>query len=124
MRSASTEIAAAAMRAYGRIGKKPPAAPRIPDVAGLSEWQKLDHMDSLLRWADAQAAEGNHADAMRIYQQVLARPEEHWQCAGIIGIARMGTAEAATVIFPKLKSDNRNVRLTARNAWHSLATPR
>lgn len=121
MRSPNQEIAVGAVKAYGRIGKKPASPPRLPDPASLSEWQRLEHQDSLLRWADAQAGAGNHAEAMRVYQAALSRPEEHWQCAALIGIAKMGTPEAAAAIFLKLKSPNRTVRLTARNAWQSMA---
>jgi HEAT repeat protein len=121
LRSPNPEIALAAVKAYGRIGKKPASPPRLPDPASLGEWEKIEHMDSLLRWADVQVREGNHADAMKIYQTALARPEEHWQCAALIGIAKMGTAEAATAIFPKLKSLHPKVRITARQAWQSLA---
>ncbi len=122
LRSSNQEIALAALKAYGRIGKKTASPPRLPDPTALSAWQRLEHQDSLLRWADAQAAEGNHADAMRVYQQALHRPEEHWQCAAIVGIAKMATPEAAATIFPKLNSPHRTVRLTARNAWQAMAT--
>lgn len=122
LRSPNQEIALAALKAYGRIGKKTASPPRLPDPASLSAWQRLEHQDSLLRWADAQVAEGNRAEAMRVYQQALNRPEEHWQCAAILGIAKMATPEAAATIFPKLNSPHRTVRLTARNAWQALAT--
>jgi len=121
MRSPDKEIAIAATKAFGRIGRKPAQPPQFPPLAGLSEWQKIDHMDSRLRYADAQVAAGNHAEAMKVYREALDRPEEHWQCAGIIGIARMGTPEAATAIFPKLKSADRKVRITAQNAWKAMA---
>ncbi|MEK7403964.1 MAG: HEAT repeat domain-containing protein [Acidobacteriota bacterium] len=121
MRSPNKELALAAAKAFGRIGKKAAAAPRWPDAAGLSEWQKIERMDSLLRYADAQAAEGNAGEAMKIYRTALEAPEEHWQSAAIIGIARMGTAEAAAAIFPKLKSSDRTVRLTAAKAWQGMA---
>lgn len=121
MRSSHREIAMAAVKAYGRIGAKPATAPRLPETAGLTEWQKVEVMDSLLRHADAQARAGNHTDALRAYRAALDRPEEHWQCAGIIGIARLGTAEAAAIIHPKLKSANAKVRITAQNAWKKMA---
>jgi hypothetical protein len=124
MKSPNTDIAVAGMKAFGRIGAKPPAAPQFPDPAKLSEWQKIEEMDSLLRYADAQAKEGSAAEAMRIYKTALDRPEEHWQCAAIIGIARFGTPEAAAAIMPKLKSGNRTVRITAENAWKSMAAPK
>ena len=121
MRSSNTEIAVAAVKAYGRIGKKSSAAPSYPGEGGLSDWQKIDRMDSLLRYADAQAADGNIAEAMTVYRQALAAPEEHWQCAAIIGIAKIGTAEAASAIFDKLESEDSTVRITARKAWTSMA---
>jgi HEAT repeat protein len=121
MRSANKEIAVAGVKAFGRIGRKPAAAPRYPDPRSLSEWQRIDQMDSLLRYADGQAKEGNHAEALRVYKTALERPEEHWQCAAIIGIAKLGTPEAATVLLPKLKSDNAKVRITAQKAWKGMA---
>lgn len=121
MRSPNKDIAMAATKAYGRIGRKGSGAPRYPDPKGLTEWQRIDETDSQLRFADAQAKEGNHADALRIYKMALERPEEHWQCAAIIGIAKLGTPEAAVAIHPKLKNENRTVRLTAEMAWKSMA---
>lgn len=121
MRSPNKDIAMAATKAYGRIGRKGSSTPRYPDPRGLTEWQRIDETDSQLRFADAQAKEGNHADAIRIYKTALDRPEEHWQCAAIIGIAKLGTSEAAAAIHPKLKSENRTVRITAEMAWKSMA---
>ncbi len=121
MRSANKEIAMAGVKAFGRIGRKPDSQPRYPDPKDLSEWQTIDRMDSMLRYADAQAKEGNSAEAMRIYRTALERSEEHWQCAAIIGIAKLGSADAAAMIYPKLKSENRKVRITAGNAWKGMA---
>jgi hypothetical protein len=80
-------------------------------------------MDSTLRYADLQAKEGDAAEALRLYKIALDRPEPHWQCAAVIGLARMNTPDAALAIFPKLKSDNRTVRITAENAWKRMAVP-
>ncbi|MBI3683126.1 MAG: hypothetical protein HY235_22365 [Acidobacteria bacterium] len=112
MRSPNKDLAAAAVRAFGRIGRKPPGAFRWPDGAEI---------DAMLRYADAQRDQGNHGEAMRVYKTALARPEEHLQCAAIHGIARMGTAEAATAIFPLLKSPDARVRITAQKAWRRMA---
>ena len=49
------------------------------------------------------------------------RPEEHLQCAAIIGLSKTNTPEAASLIFTKLKSDNNNVRITAAKAWAAMA---
>jgi HEAT repeat protein len=122
IRSPKKEIAVAGIRAFGRIGKKPSeAAVRFAEPAGLSDWQKIDRLDSILRYADAQVKQGSHAEAMKLYKIALERPEEHWQCAAMIGIAKIGTADAAAAIFPKLSSSNRVVRLTAENVWKGMA---
>ncbi len=121
MQSPNREIAMAGIKAFGRIGKKPAVAPRLPALDGLSDWQKIEHLDSLLRYADVQVRQGNHAAAMTVYKTALSRPEEHWQCAAIIGIAKMGTPEAAAAIFSKLKSSNRTVRITAAKVWKGMA---
>jgi hypothetical protein len=121
MRSPNKELAVAGVKAFGRIGRKAPSSPKFPDPKSLSEWQRIEQMDSMLRYADAQAAEGNTAEAMRIYRTALEKPEEHWQCAAIIGMAKLGTAEAAAAILPKMKSENRTVRITAQNAWKRMA---
>lgn len=121
MRSPNKEIAVAGVKAFGRIGEKPAAAPAYPDAEALSEWQKIGRMDGMLRYADAQVEAGNAAEAMPVYQLALEHPEEHWQCAAIIGIAKIGTPQAAAAIFPKLESDNSTVRITARKAWKGMA---
>lgn len=123
MRSPSREIAVAGVKAFGRIGRKPASPPRYPDTTAMSDYQRIDQQDSLLRYADGQAKEGNAAEAIGVYKSALGRPEEHWQCAAVIGLAKMGTAEAAALILPKLKSDNPKVRMTAENAWKSMAGP-
>jgi HEAT repeat protein len=122
MRSTNQEIAVAAVKAFGRIGAKAPAPPPLPSEGGLSEWQKVEVRDGLLRYADAQAKAGNTSEALGIYRAALDRPEEHWQCAGIVGVAAIGTPEAAALILPKLKSQNRTVRITAQNAWKGIAS--
>jgi HEAT repeat protein len=61
------------------------------------------------------------AEALAVYRSALERPQEHWQCAAVIGLARIGSADAVAAILPKLKSDNRKVRVAAENAWKSMA---
>jgi HEAT repeat protein len=121
MRSPNKDIAVMGVRAFGRIGKKPATAPRYPDMTALSGTQIADVIDGMLRYADAQVKEGNMAEAMAVYKSALERPQEHWQCAAVIGLARIGSADAAAAILPKLKSDNRKVRITAEEAWKSMA---
>jgi HEAT repeat protein len=121
MRSPNKDIAVMGVRAFGRIGKRPATAPRYPDMKAFSDTQASDVIDGMLRYADAQVKEGNTAEAMAVYKSALERPQEHWQCAALIGLARIGSADAAAAILPKLKSDNRKVRITAENAWRSMA---
>jgi HEAT repeat protein len=120
MRSANKDISVAASRAFGRIGKKLVTAPKYPD-SGLSFAQTVDVNDAQLRYADAQAKQGAGSEALRVYKTFLDRPEEHLQCAAIIGIAKIGTPEAAATIYPKLSSTDRKVRITAANVWKSMA---
>ena len=110
MKSSNADVSLAASRAFGRIGKK-----------AAVTWARNTEPDSVLRYADGLRDSGNAADAMRVYKTMLSRPEEHLQCAAIIGIARIGSSEAAATIHPLLKSSNRKVRITAANAWRGMA---
>lgn len=120
MQSPNAEIAMAGFKALARIGAKPSGSVTPPATSMFSEFQKLEFADSALRYAGALARQGATAEAVKLYQHALARPEEHLQCAAIIGIAKIGTAEAAALIFPKLKSGDPKVRRTAQKAWDSL----
>lgn len=86
----------AAEWAIGRIGA--PVVPEDPHAA--------------LRYAEA-----NPGQAMAIYKKLLNAPEEHLQCAALVGLGRLGSAEAAQAVFPKLKSTDRKVRITAGQVW-------
>jgi len=106
-----------------RIGKKPSADPKRPDYNSLSGWQKVEYADSALRYADDQVRRGNSGEAIKIYRDVLNSPQEHLQCAAIIGLSKTNTPEAAGLIFTKLKSDNNTVRITAGKAWAAMPRP-
>lgn len=116
-----TVIALAAMKALGRIGKKPAAEVKPPGIDRFADFQKLEFVDSALRLAEALARDGNTKDALKIYRDVLKAPEEHLQCAAIIGLAKTATPEAAALVYTKLKSENPKVRLTAQRVWKSMA---
>lgn len=123
MSSTDPAIAMAGMKAWGRIGTAAGTEVELPALDSLNEWQKIEFSDSLLRYADAQVEKGNPEEAFEIYGEMLQREEEHLQCAAIIGLAKIGTAEATALIFPKLRSDNNTVRITARQAWNRLGHP-
>jgi HEAT repeat protein len=119
--SKNIDIALAGMKATARIGKKPSVEVKPPNYDSLSAWQKIEYTDSILRYADDQVRRGATQDAIGHYRDILNRPEEHLQCAAIIGLSNTNTPEAASLIFTKLKSDNNNVRITAAKAWAAMA---
>ncbi len=120
MASPDSSIAMAGMKAWGRIGTATGSEIDFPDQDSLDEWQKIEFADSLLRYADAQLEKGNVGEAEKLYREALDQGEEHLQCAAIIGLAKIGTADAAAAIFPKLSSADNTVRITARQAWARL----
>ena len=76
----------------------------------------------MLRYAEAQVARGNVDEAVRIYkEEILQRPEEHLQCAALIGLGKANTPEAAALIFTRLHSGNNTVRITAGKVWAAMA---
>lgn len=121
MGSPDPEIALAGIKAFGRIGKQPADERRFPSPDKFSGWARIELLDSMLRYADSQREAGNLAEALAIYRLVLKQEAEHWQCAAIIGIAKIGTAEAAVAILPMLKSANSRVRIAAQKAWREMA---
>jgi HEAT repeat protein len=122
MESPDTTIAMAGMKAWARIGSATGSDVAIPELDSLSEWQKIEFDDSMLRFADAQLEKGNTREAMEIYLRNLDRDEEHLQCAAIIGLAKIGSPRTAAAIFPKLRSENNTVMRTARQAWSMLGS--
>lgn len=121
MDSANMEIVMAGLKSTARIGKKPSVAMKTPNYESLTGWQKIEYTDSTLRFADDQVRRGNIDDAIKYYRGFLDRPEEYLQCAAIIGLSKTGSPEAAGLIYPKLKSTNNTVRITAHKAWAAMA---
>ena len=121
MRSPNPEISIAAMKAMARIGKKPARDIKPPEFSTLSAWQQVEFNDSALRYAAEQARRGNQQDAIKIYRELLQRPQEHVQCAALIGLSKINSPEAAAIVFPKLHSDNSTVRITAGKVWAAMA---
>ena len=120
MGSADQNIAMAGMKAWARIGTSTGEEIDFPDLDDLGDWEKIEFSDSMLRYADAQVQKGNSEEAERIYREALDSEEGHLQCAGIVGLAKIGTATAAAAIFPKLSSADNTVRITAQRAWARL----
>jgi HEAT repeat protein len=122
MGSQNPEIALAGLKAAARIGKKPAGEVKPPDYNRLSAWQQVEFNDSILRYAEEQMRRGNTAEAIKVYrEEILQRPEEHLQCAALIGLSKANTPEAAAIIFSKLHSGNHTVRITAGKVWTAMA---
>jgi len=122
MASPNVEVSLAAMKALARIGKKPSGEIKAVDESALSGWQKAEFYDSILRYAEAQVLRGNVVEAVRIYrEEVLPQPQEHLQCAALIGLGKANTPEAAALIFTRLRSNNNTVRVTAGKVWAAMA---
>jgi HEAT repeat protein len=121
MTAPNVEIGMAAMKALGRIGNKPSGDVKPPDLTVLSDWQKTEFADSILRFAEGQVERGNTDEAVKHYKEILQRPQEHLQCAALIGLGKANTAEAAALIFTKLHDRNRTVRITAGKVWAAMA---
>lgn len=119
--SKSKDLSLAALRAYGRIGEKSAPIPAFADSPAMTGYDKYDALDSLLRFAEARAAQGDVSEALRIYKLAVARPEEHLQCAGVIGLSKLRTQEAVAALMPMLESTNPRVRITARQSWKRMA---
>lgn len=119
--SPNVEIMMAGLKATARIGTKPSVSIKAPNYESLEGWQRIEYADSTLRYADDQVRRGNVDDAIKVYGEFLRRPEEHLQCAAIVGLSKTGSPEAAGMIFTKLKSTNNIVRITAGKAWAAMA---
>jgi hypothetical protein len=108
MASNNPGIKAAGEWALGRIGP-----------AGVSAMPQEPHAQ--LRYIEGVLAQGNRTLALSLYKKMLERPEEHLQCAALVGLGKVGTADAAQAVFPKLKSADRKVRITAQQVWNRFA---
>jgi HEAT repeat protein len=120
IQSSNLDVALAGMKALARIGVKTAGELKTPPTSALSPFQLLEFADSAVRYAEGLARNGAAAEAVKLYRLALAQPAEHLQCAAVVGLARIGTAEAAAIVFPALKSSQPKVRRTAQKAWDSL----
>ena len=118
--SSNIGIALAGMKALGRIGREPGQGPKLPEYESLGDFQKVEFNDSVLRYADGMVESGRVEVAIDLYKAALARPDEHVQCAAIIGLGKTKDARAAALIEPKRQSTQRNVRITAERVWAAL----
>ncbi|MEW6234070.1 MAG: hypothetical protein AB1656_01665 [Candidatus Omnitrophota bacterium] len=119
MGSANVKVAIAAMKAAARIGVKPENEPELPDFESLSDRDKAAFVDSYLRFMDQQVKKGEMLeDAMETFRGVLENAEsEHFRCAAIVSLSKMGGAEAESLIQAKVDNDSSYiVKITAKKA--------
>jgi len=119
MGAANPKVAIAAMKAASRIGVKPENEPDLPDFESLSDRDKAAFIDSYLRFMDAQGKKGELLeDAMNTFRGVLERADnEHFRCAAIVSLSKMGGAEALSLIQAKADNDpSYIVKITAQKA--------
>ncbi len=121
MGSSNNEIAIAAMKAVARIGKKPSVDAQLPKYSSLSDVHKTEYTDSWLRYADALAKNGDLEQAWGVFNTVMDNAEkEHYKCAAIVGLAKIGKPQSIDIIIPHLVNDINNIRRTANKALKAM----
>ncbi len=123
--SSNKPIAVAAYDAISRIDGLPTRRPQ-PAVGWeeLSEREKVVVADAFLRFADRRVASGDTEMAAGIYRAVLARATgEHYKCAGLIGLAKIGSASVVEMMVPCLTDESPAVRRVAEEALVSTKDP-
>jgi len=120
--SSNKEIALAAYQAISRIDGVPSRTPQ-PVVLWeeLSDREKRVFVGAYLRFADRRAAKGDAEIAQGIYRGALASAEQqHLRCAGLIGLAKVGSASDVDAMLPALADESAAVRHVAEEALISL----
>jgi len=120
--STNTTIVISAIAAIGRIGVKP-AKGKMPGDESLSPRDKRVFIDSVLRFADAEL-KNNPDESLRWYKYVLTEgKEKHFQCAAVIGLAKINRPDAAEAVVPLLANESPAVRSTTKKALMSMKGP-
>ncbi|NPU96608.1 MAG: HEAT repeat domain-containing protein [Candidatus Omnitrophica bacterium] len=126
MGGSDTDLAIDAMKALARIGKKVPEDVNAPEFDSLSPRQKAAFVDSVLLYADAQVKNGNQEDAFNLYNFILSADqpeqiEEHYHCAAIVVMSKIGNAGAVEKIASRLTYEpSYIVRKTAANCLKEM----
>jgi len=123
--SSSRAIAVAAYKAISRIEGIPTRRPQ-PAVGQeeLSKRERGDVADAFLRFADRRAAEGDSEMAVGIYRAIVARAQdEHFKCAGLIGLGKVGSAAEVGALVSCLTDESLVVRRVAEEALVSMKDP-
>ncbi len=112
MGSTNPELSINAMKALARIGKEVEDTD-LPDFESCSAWNRIEYVDSFLRYADAQREQGKSDNAYGIYALLLDNPEEipeHYQTAAVIGLRKIDSTEARRLIKKQLENRHFIVR--------------
>ena len=120
IKSSNPKIVIAGMKALARIGKRPSFEVKVPQVDSLPAEYKDDYSDSLLRYADAQVAQGNLKHTVDTLVSTLQREEPHIQCAAIVSLSKVPDPRAAEAISTKLQSTSPQVRITAEKTLAAM----
>ncbi|MFB3785904.1 MAG: HEAT repeat domain-containing protein [bacterium] len=126
MGGSDTDLAIDAMKALARIGKEVPEGTDVPEFDSLSPRQKAAFVDSWLRYTDAQVKNGNLEAAAALYGFFFTADqpeqiEEHYHCAAIVGMSKIGNAGAVEKIASRLTYEpSYIVRKTAANCLKEM----
>jgi len=123
--SPNKAVALAAFEAMSRIGEVHSRDPQpVLDWETLSERDRIFIGNAFLRFAEKRAAKGDKEMALEIYRGVLARSEqEHFKCAGLIGMGKFGSASDVEPIVMALSAESAIVRSVASEALTALRGP-
>ena len=118
-------MALAAFEAMSRIGEVPSREPQpVLDWKELSERERAFTGNVFLRFAEKRAAKGDTEMALEIYRGVLRSAEqEHFRCAGLIGLGKLGSASDVGAMIPALSGESAVVRSVASQALICLKGP-
>ncbi len=108
-RSDHDDVRSAAVAGLARIGDKSAVKAVAAAMTKGSQPARRIATDSFLLLADTLVAKGDKATALGMYKSVLTR-EAHLQCAGIIGLGRVGSSAELPAIFAVLADPDARIR--------------
>jgi HEAT repeat protein len=115
-------IVLAALDALSRIDGTPDRSPQTSlDWSDLSEREKASVGNMFVRLADKMAADGRIEMAVSLYRRGASNAEDgHFRCAGMIGLARIGSADDVPGMVRSLSDASAAVRSVAEEALVAL----
>ncbi len=122
MSSGDPDVSIPAMKALARIGKREDVGGvSLPDFDSLSDRNKRAFADSWVRFIEAQVDQGNLEEPEQTYMWMLENSDgEHYKCAAVVGLGRVGNAAGVQAVMKALRSDSYIVRATAERVLVSI----